>query len=279
MKGVPRLFVCVMAVSLAGAASRSLLAQNEPEQVVPFSDPSRPGKVEAELLSGSITVRGENRRDVAIVMRQRPEKPSTASTPAPPAGLRRLQQMAGFEVSEERNQIKIESSSFRRSGSLELKVPLRTNLELNAVNDGTITVENVEGEIEIENVNGPVVLTNVAGSVVANSVNGGVTAKLTRVMADKAMAFTSLNGPVDVTLPATIKANLKMRSDQGDVFTDFEVQMRPAPADTNTNTGGRRGGRYRVEVNRSIYGAVNGGGPEIELRTFNGSVFLRKGAQ
>jgi hypothetical protein len=32
-------------------------------------------------------------------------------------------------------------------------------------------------------------------------------------------------------------------------------------------------------VNRSIYGTVNGGGPEIELRTFNGSVFLRKGAQ
>ena len=46
-------------------------------------------------------------------------------------------------------------------------------------------------------------------------------------MADKAMAFTSFNGPVDVTLPATIKANLKMRSDQGEIFTDFDVQLRP----------------------------------------------------
>jgi hypothetical protein len=265
-----------MALALAGAASGALLlAQNEAEQIVPLSDPSRPGKVDIELLSGSITVRGEARKDVAIVMRQRPEKPST--TPSAPAGLRRLQQVAGFEVSEERNEIKIEGNSFRRSGSLELRVPQRTNLELNAVNDGTITVENVEGEIEVENVNGPVVLTNVAGSVVANSVNGGVTARLTRVMADKAMAFTSLNGPVDVTLPPTIKATLKMRSDQGDVFTDFDVQLRPAPADSNT--GARRGGKYRVEVNRAIYGAVNGGGPEIELRTFNGSVFLRKGAQ
>jgi hypothetical protein len=275
MKGVPRLVVCLMALALAGAASGALLlAQNDPEHIVPFSDPSRPGKVEVELLSGAITVRGEARKDVAIVMRQRPEKPSTAPAPA---GLRRLQQVAGFEVSEERNEIKIEGSSFRRSGSLELRVPLRTNLELGSVNEGTITVENVEGEIEIENVNGPVVLTNVAGSVVANSVNGGVTARLTRVMADKAMAFTSLNGPVDVTLPPTIKATLKMRSDQGDVFTDFDVQLRPAPADSNT--GARKGGRYRVEVNRAIYGAVNGGGPEIELRTFNGSVFLRKGAQ
>ena len=277
MMGVPRLLVCLMALALAGAASGALLlAQNDPEHIVPFSDPSRPGKVEVQLLSGAITVRGEARKDVAIVMRQRPERPSTA-LPAPPAGLRRLQQVAGFEVSEERNEIKIEATSFRRSGSLELRVPQRTNLELNAVNDGTITVENVEGEIEIENVNGPVVLTNVAGSVVANSVNGGVTARLTRVMADKAMAFTSLNGPVDVTLPPTIKATLKMRSDQGDVFTDFDVQLRPAPAEAANAE--RRGGKYRVEVNRSIYGAVNGGGPEIELRTFNGSVFLRKGAQ
>ena len=69
-----------------------------------------------------------------------------------------------------------------------------------------------------------------------------------------------------------------MRSDQGDIFTDFDVQLRPAPADSSNAHRGR-GGKYRVEVNRAIYGAVNGGGPEIELRTFNGSVFLRKGAQ
>jgi DUF4097 and DUF4098 domain-containing protein YvlB len=276
MKGVPRLFVCALTVALAGAVSNSLLrAQADADtQIVPLTDPSRPAKVEAELTNGTMTVRGENRRDVAVSMRQAAEKPSTSS-PAPPPGFRRLTQLAGFEVSEERNEVKIESSSFRRGGSLEVRVPLRTNLELRAVNGGTLTVENVEGEIEIENVNGPVVLNNVAGAVVANSVNGGVTARLTRVMADKAMAFTSLNGPVDVTLPSSIKAILKMRSDRGDVFTDFDVQLTQAPP--AVSDGNRRGGRYRVEVNRAIYGTVNGGGPEIELRTFNGSVFLRKG--
>ena len=144
--------------------------------------------------------------------------------------MRRLTQTPGYSISEERNEIKIESNSFRGSiGALEIRVPLRTNLELSSVNGGTITVENVEGELEIENVNGSVVLTNVAGSVVANSQNGGVTATLSRVMADKPMAFTSFNGKVDVTLPANIKANLKMRSDNGDIFTDFDVQLQQAP--------------------------------------------------
>ena len=33
---------------------------------------------------------------------------------------------------------------------------------------------------------------------------------------------------------------------------------------------------FRLAVNRSIQGAVNGGGPEFELRTYNGNIYLRK---
>jgi hypothetical protein len=29
-------------------------------------------------------------------------------------------------------------------------------------------------------------------------------------------------------------------------------------------------------VDRSIYGTINGGGPDFELRTFNGDIYLRK---
>ena len=276
MKGSLRGRVCAAAVVLIGAGLATSAGAQQDEQVVPFSDPSRPGKVEVSLInSGAITVRGENRRDVAVVMRSgapgRPVRPE----PAAPPGLRRLTQTPGYTISEERNEIKIESNSFRQSiGALELRVPLRTNLKLGSVNGGTITVENVEGELEIENVNGAVVLTNVAGSVVANSQNGGVTATLSRVMADKPMAFTSFNGKVDVTMPASIKATLKMRSDNGDIFTDFDVQLQQAPPVTRGRTN--RGG-YKVEVNRALYGTVNGGGPEIELRSFNGTIYLRKG--
>ena len=272
-------FAVVAVVGLLGSAGSLVIAQQDPEAVVvAFSDPSRPGKVIAEIVSGGITVKGESRRDVSIATGQVPDKPSVRPQPpqGPAQGLRRLSQSPGFTVEEDRNEMKIEATSFRRrSGVFELRVPARTNLKLSAVNDGVITVENVEGDLEIENVNGPVVLTNVSGSVVANSVNGGVKAQLTRVTAQKAMAFTSLNGNVDVTLPATLKATLKMRSDQGDIFSDFDVQLRSVPTTPNNNP--RASGKLRLEVNRSIYGAVNGGGPEIELRTFNGSVFLRKG--
>ena len=43
--------------------------------------------------------------------------------------------------------------------------------------------------------------------------------------------------------------------------------------------GTRQNGQYRIEVNKSIAGTLNGGGPEFDLHTFNGDVYLRKGGQ
>jgi DUF4097 and DUF4098 domain-containing protein YvlB len=122
-----------------------------------------------------------------------------------------------------------------------------------------------------------VTLTNVAGSVVAHSTNGHIRAVLTRVTMQKPMAFTSFNGNVDVTLPASLKATFKLRSDMGDIYTDFDLQMK---TDTTTAQNPQRdNGRLRVVVNKQLIGALNGGGPEVELRTFNGSIYLRKGPQ
>ena len=35
--------------------------------------------------------------------------------------------------------------------------------------------------------------------------------------------------------------------------------------------------RQRIEINNAIYGSINGGGPDFEMRTFNGNVYVRKG--
>ena len=162
-------------------------------------------------------------------------------------------------------------------GDFIIEVPTRTNLKLSTVNEGPIVVENVEGEIEVNNVNDSVTLTNVAGSVVANAHNGVLKVVMTRLAADKAMAFTSFNGNVDVTLPSSARANLRLRSDMGEIFTDFDIQVRSNAAVGQSARGAD--GRIRIEVNRSIEGSVNGGGPEFEFRTFNGNIFVRKGAK
>ena len=166
------------------------------------------------------------------------------------------------------------SDSPNRALSFEIEAPARTNLKLSTVNGGEILVENIEGDLEVSNVNGSITLNGVAGSVVAGTTNGSVRATLTRVTDAREMAFTSLNGTVDVTLPPATKANLRLRSDHGDVYSDFDVQLAPAPTVQETRSSN---GRYRINRNRSIVGTINGGGPEFELRTFNSNVYVRKG--
>jgi hypothetical protein len=156
---------------------------------------------------------------------------------------------------------------------LYIEVPTRSGLDVSSVN-GDVTIDGLEGEIEINSANGEVSLTNVAGSVVAHAVNGDMKVVLTGVTAEAPMAFTSFNGNVDVTLPAAIKANLKLRTDNGDMFTDFDIPTSPRPPARGTR---QPDGRFRVEIERAIVASLNGGGPEIELRSFNGDTYLRKG--
>ena len=289
---IGRVFITTSIVALplvALACSSAALATSAPQittarggqeptgdQVtVPLTDPSRPALVHISLVHGGITVRGANRRDVLVVARPEADRASRRDDPDA-TGLRRLPQSAGFRISEEANRVNIGSDNPSRSIGFDVEVPLRTNLRLKTVNGGEVRVDNVDGEIDVSNTNGGITLTSVAGSVVAGTTNGNVRASLTRVTADKDMAFTSLNGTIDVTLPSSTKASLRMRSNRGEVYSDFDVQFKPEPLPTVSESSSSRG-RYRISRNRSIVGTINGGGPAFELRTFNSNVYVRKG--
>jgi DUF4097 and DUF4098 domain-containing protein YvlB len=270
----------ILAVGLVAGVIGSVAAgaQGQGERVtVNFSDPSRPGTLNVQLMDGSVTIRGTDRRDVQIEAAGGEQERASRNDQAA-SGLRRLTQRGGFSVDEQANTMRLSGGSGGRGANFTIEVPRRTNLKLSVVNGDSITVDGVEGDIETSNVNGPTTtLTNVAGSVVAHATNGRIVATIARVASQKAMAFSSLNGNVDVTLPASVKANVKMRSDQGDVFTDFDIQLtasKEAPVVKDTR---QSNGRYRLEVDRSLYGTINGGGPEFELRSFNGNVYLRRG--
>jgi len=122
-------------------------------------------------------------------------------------------------------------------------------------------------------VNGPVSITNSSGAVLATSVNGKVTVALDKVAPGKAMSFSTMNGTIDVTLPADIKANLKMKVDNGDVYTDFDVKV---TNDTFDNTQSTTGRGVRIRANKTTYGTINGGGPEMQFTTFNGRILIHK---
>ncbi len=170
----------------------------------------------------------------------------------------------------------VQTDSLHRAVRLNIQVPARTNLKLHSVNGGTIEVDGVDGDIEIDNTNGRINAKNVAGAVIAHSTNGGVLVTMREVTPGKPLSFSSQNGTVDVTLPPNIKANAKLRTGHGEIWTDFDVQMQQATQAT-VEDARAQGGRYRIDIDRNIYGTINGGGADLTLATFNGSIYIRRG--
>jgi hypothetical protein len=267
---IPIFFAALLSASFTVTAQQPSVDR----VIVPLSDASRPALIDVSLVQGSITVRGTSRKDVAVIAHPEADRPRRRSD-AGAEGLRRIPQSAGFRITEEANRVRVSSDSPARSVSFEIEVPARSNLKLSTVNGGEILVENVEGDHEFSNTNGGIALNNVAGSVTAGTTNGNVKATLTRVTSQREMSFTSMNGTVDVTLPPATKANLRLRSNNGDVYSDFDVQL--AASAPTVEESRSSNGRYRIQRNRSIVGTINGGGPEFELRTFNSNVYVRKG--
>jgi DUF4097 and DUF4098 domain-containing protein YvlB len=266
----------IAAVTLA-AGTQKTFAQGQTQAggdriPVALSDPSRPAHVKVSMVNGGITVKAYEGKEVVVEARVRNRENSRSE-----GGPKRLTiSSTGLSVEEENNDVNINTDSYMHPIDVTVSVPAHTSLKLRAVNDGDIVVTGVDGELDVDDINGAVTLNNVSGSVVAHALNGHVYATLTRVDPQKAMAFSSLNGNIDVTFPADLKANVSIRSDQGDVFSDFDVQLKAASSQPVVEDGRKNGGKYRVKIDKTVHGTINGGGPEIQFRNFQGQIYIRK---
>lgn len=269
-----------VSAGITAVATITLLCVTAPAQEkipVPLDDPSRPATVKIGQVSGSITVKGYEGKEVIVEAKARNENEGRRKRDSEaPSGMKRLSiGSTGLEIDEENNVVRISTASHMRPIDVTISVPARSNLILSTVNDGDIQVSNVEGELDVNDVNGNVTITNCAGSVVAHALNGKLQATLTRVNG-KPMAFSSLNGDIDVTFPADLKATVSFASDRGDVFSDFDVAMSSQNMKPVVEEKGGEGGRYRVKLDKTVRGTINGGGPEIQFKNFNGAIYIRK---
>jgi DUF4097 and DUF4098 domain-containing protein YvlB len=140
---------------------------------------------------------------------------------------------------------------------------------------GAVSVEGVHGEVDASCTNGPIKLTNISGTVVAETTNGPITVTMDRVDASKPLSFSSTNGSVDVTLPADLKANLKMRSYNGSIYSDFDMKLTGGSQPVTTSPGGDQG-KFKVKFDRTVNATINGGGVDASFSTFNGRIVIKK---
>lgn len=150
------------------------------------------------------------------------------------------------------------------SVSYEARVPVNTNLKLNAHNGG-ISISSVEGNLEFETMNGGVSLMNVAGDVRGRTINGGVNVSLSgNSWKGSGLDVSTTNGGVNLNVPETFAANIEASTVNGGFKSDI-------PA-LNITTEDNKGGW--ANRTRQVNTAINGGGAPIKLTTKNGGVRL-----
>jgi Putative adhesin len=244
---------------------------------VPLSSPGKPYSLKVHLVSGSIKVASYEGKDVIINVIPRDGDKEDESN-AVENGMKRISTHGSYEVTakEADNNVTVNTGNPNKAIDLDLKIPQDVKLQIGTVNDGEVTVENVRGELEVNNVNDKITLTNISGSVVANTVNGDVNVTFKTVDPKAPMSFSTLNGDVNVTLPADTKANLKLKSDNGDVFSDFDIEIDKTPAKIDKTT---EPGLYKIKKDDWVSGKINGGGPEMMMKNMQGNIYVKKGAK
>lgn len=252
------------------AAFSRLQAQNE-KIVVELSQPGKPYTVELSLVQGTIHVVKNSGKELIIEAGSR----KTPATAAQKEGMRKISSGSGLEVAvkEAGNKVQIDPGMPMNVTNITLHVPDNGSFKLGTINAGDIKIDNIKGEFEVSNINGRIFLNNVSGSAVANTTNGEIIATFTEITPNTPMAFSTLNGKIDVSFPPSFKANIKAKSDQGDIYSDFEIGfLKDEPKVVRTSEKGFS----KIEATRWVTGTLNGGGPEVMMKTLLGNIFIRK---
>jgi hypothetical protein len=160
---------------------------------------------------------------------------------------------------------------FRVSYDFNLRVPAQVRLFLRTINHGAITVRNVSGDYDIENINGGIEMAEIGGSGRAYALNGAVTVRFNRNPQGPSY-YGSLNGDVDLFFLPNLAADLRLKTFNGGIYTDFPVTSLPSSAAKPE----RRGTKFVYRSNDFFGVRVGAGGPEIKLDGFNGNIRIHE---
>lgn len=277
----------VLTIAFLWFMALAAFAQSAGDFVVPLSDPAKRGKLKAHLNYGSITVKGTARKDILVKYssvedsegkHERDEddedRHKSKDKSSSKAGLKRISGGSmDLEVTENDNIVKVNSDSWSHRMKIEIEVPSGMDMNVSTYNDGDLVISNIQGAVELTNYNGEIKAESISGSVVASTYNGEIKVTFDKVTENTPMSYSTYNGDIDITFPAALKATLKMKTEQGEIFSSFDMNMiKTGPVQKKDE----KSGTYKVVIDEWVKGEINGGGPEITMKNYNGDVIVRK---
>ncbi len=143
------------------------------------------------------------------------------------------------------------------SGDVEAR-NISGNVELNCVS-GDVIAENINGDIDAETVSGNVKMLNVAGAkVVKGKTLSGSVIYEGEIKRAGRYSLNAHSGRVEMRIPSDSAFDLEASTFSGSIDTEFDVVI--------------SGKMSR----KKISGSVNGGGADVNLKSFSSDIYLKK---
>lgn len=122
--------------------------------------------------------------------------------------------------------------------------------------NSAIYLKNLAGPIKTNSANGSIVIKNSENTVNAQSINGTVSLSVAALLQNQTVDLVSTNGAINCSLPETISADIKARTDTGSITSTFSL-----PTLTKQYVG------------QNAEGSIGAGqGGSIRLKTTNGAI-------
>lgn len=265
-QAIYRAAVALVVLTLVAPA----LAQQPQVINVPLSRPGDPIFLEIGIQSARIEVIGEDREDAMFEVTVADGSRKIVT----PSGTQSIRGGGySLEVDEEDNEISLDMDWRVNKVMVVARVPRHADVELQTVNDGEIIVSNLIGNLELYNTNGPITAKNISGSVIAESVNDTIDISFASLDPDNASSMDSINGDLILGLPDGVGVTTQLDTSQGEIYSDFEVEVQPAEQVVEREEDEDRVSIYIESV---IVAKINGGGPIVRMKSLHGDINIRK---
>ncbi len=264
------LLVGAVALALAGA----VWGQETPsEQLsIPLTRPDRPGKLVLERHQGSVSVTGYEGN--AVLVKATFRRPPGSAGPGDGAGGMKPVSAAAIQLDarEADNVVTVDAHSRTKSIDLEIFVPFRFSVKLGVRDDGDVVVAGLRGDAEVDNPFGRVRLERLTGSANVNTVDGDIAVEFLGVEAGVPLALTTVHGKIDVAFPAGAALTVRMKSDEGMIYSDFDIiaERRKTRTEPAAPSGGKR-----FALEEWTTGRIGPGGTDVLLQSFDGNIYIR----
>jgi hypothetical protein len=224
------------------------------------------GKIKISELN-AVTIEGHSGANVTIEVKtfnQEENERAAGLKLISPAGLTDNTGI-GLFTGKEGEVTVIKPVSLRSDHRYTIKVPKSVSVyyEHTTHEGDDLLIKNVTGEIEVSARFNSVKFENISGPVAINTVHGEITGMFNALDQTHSISLTSVHGHVDVTVPASAKADFHLSSDWGEMYTDLDLAF-------DQPEGMKTLSKKKVDAK------FNGGGVDFSIKSNHSDIYLRK---